>query len=50
VTRTQWEHQPEVRDALRTIMPASSLTASAFAARTPFTPEACTWVVGVLGG
>jgi hypothetical protein len=27
---------------------ASSLSASAFAARTPFTPEACSWVVGEL--
>lgn len=30
------------------IATASSLTASAFAARTPFTPDACTWVVGEL--
>jgi hypothetical protein len=105
VTSTPWEHQHEVRDALRTIVTdpqlgipalsnaptmsnllkdllpdapketsvlvaaaeaglpqvlkdhvdqgmdlatASSLTASAFAARTPFTPDACGWVVGEL--
>jgi hypothetical protein len=102
VAGTQWEHQPEVRDALRTIVAdpelgigalsspqalsnllkdllpdapretsvlvaaaeaglphtladhvargmdlaaASSVTESAFAARTPFTPEACRWAV-----
>src|SRR5262249_61577964 len=28
--------------------PAASLAASAFAARAPFTPEACHWVVGEL--
>jgi hypothetical protein len=105
VTGTQWEHQPEVRDALRTIVcdpqlgvptlsspqalsnllkdllpdapretsvlvaaaeaglpqtladhvaqgmdlaTASSVTESAFAARTPFTREACSWAVGEL--
>jgi hypothetical protein len=105
VTSTSWEHQREVRDALRTIVSdpqlgvpalssaqtmsnllkdllpdapretsvlvaaaeaglaqilrdhvaqgmdlatASSLTASAFAARTPFTAEACNWAVAEL--
>jgi hypothetical protein len=105
VASTSWEHQQDVRDALRTIVgdpqlgvaalssaqtmsnllkdllpdapretsvlvaaaeaglaqtlrdhvgqgmdvaTASALTASAFAARTPFTPEACTWAVGEL--
>jgi hypothetical protein len=105
VTSTSWEHQGEVRDALRTIIgdpqlgvpalsssqtmanllkdllpdapretsllvaaaeaglpqvlqdhvaqgmdigTACSLTSSAFMVRTPFTPEACTWVVGEL--
>lgn len=105
MTSTQWEHQREVREALRTIVSdpqlgvpalsnsqtmsnllkdllpdapretsvlvaaaeaglpqvltdhvsqgmdvatASSLTASSFASRTPFTPDACSWVVGEL--
>jgi hypothetical protein len=105
VTGTQWEHQPEVRDALQTIVcdpqlgaptlsnpqalsnllkdllpdapretsvlvaaaeaglpqtladhvaqgmdlaTASAVTESAFAARTPFTREACSWAVGEL--